>query len=111
MGFCAQLRLPGRRMGLAGLLLAGLLACGGEEKTGSAAPAGAAPPPTPNVPEGIRIEVEVDGKPAPPIDSTRLRRTQPDYREDVGHSWRLETLLGAACARPNAGIEVETAAR
>ncbi len=96
-------------MGLAGLLLAGLLACGGEEKTGSAAPAGAVPPPSPEVPAGIRIEVEVDGKPAPPIDSARLRRTQPDYRDDVGRSWRLETLLGAPYVRPNAVVEVETA--
>jgi len=51
------------------------------------------PPPSVSVPDAIRIEVEIDGRPAAPIDATRLRATPPDFADDERSAWRLDRLL------------------
>src|SRR5262249_21782011 len=56
------------------------------------------------VPARILIPVEIDGQPARPIDSARLRATPPDAGVPA---WRLRRLLGSAYARPDTILEVE----
>jgi hypothetical protein len=59
----------------------------------------ATPPPV-----EVRIEVEVAGRPAPPIDAARLAAVKPDFVEGDKRAWRLGTLIDGAAGH---GIEVE----
>lgn len=59
------------------------------------------------IPASLSIAVQIDGKPAPPIDAARLGAVPPDYVSGERRAWRLSTLLGEACARPDAVVEVE----
>src|SRR4051794_34668823 len=57
------------------------------------------PPPAPSgrdvdIPDGLRIEVVVGGKPAAPIDAARLRAVKPDFVDSERRAWKLESLLG-----------------
>src|SRR5581483_9775279 len=60
------------------------------------------PPPGASVvvPPALRIDVEIDGTAAPPIDAARLTATKPDFADDEHRAWRVATLVGAAAARP-----------
>lgn len=64
------------------------------------------PPPQVPLPATLRIAVEIDGQPAPPIDAARLAATRPDFRDRERRAWKLPTLLGPAAARPGAVAEV-----
>ena len=63
------------------------------------------PPPTVAI-APLRIEVEVDGKPAPAIDADKLRATKADFEDAEHRAWRLATLIGPAADRPGAVAEV-----
>ena len=71
------------------------------------------PPPAPahelSVPDGLRIELVVGGKPAPPIDAARLRATAPDFADSERRAWKLATLLGAAVVTPGTELVVSGA--
>jgi hypothetical protein len=57
------------------------------------------PPPSASAPEpgdAVRIDVTVDGKPAPPIDGTKLAATPPDFKDGEHRAWRVATLLPPA---------------
>jgi hypothetical protein len=70
------------------------------------------PPPHPDVeiPADLSIPVDVDGKPAPPIDAKRLKMVKPDYSAEGHRAWKLVSLLGTAASRPGAIIEAAGAA-
>ncbi len=59
------------------------------------------PPPPPSaarevdVPDALRIDVVVGGKPASAIDAAKLRATKPDFSDSERRAWKLQTLLGA----------------
>ncbi len=108
MGPPVSLRFRSRVLTLAGSFLVGLGACGGEQKPEAGAPA-KAPARASEIPAGIRIEVEIDGELAPPIDSALLRRVEPDFRSGARRSWKIERLVGPAAARPKNVLEVEDA--
>ena len=108
MGPSVSLRFRSRALHLAGCLLVALAACGGEQKPEAAASAKALAQVS-QIPAGIRIEVEIDGEPAPPIDSALLRRVEPDFRSGARRSWKIERLVGPAAARPKHVLEVEDA--
>lgn len=60
--------------------------------------------PKPPPPESARaldvtIAVEVDGSPAPPLDTSRLDAVAPDYVEDDKRGWNLVSLLGDVARR------------
>ncbi|HWE29731.1 MAG TPA: hypothetical protein VHB97_17095 [Polyangia bacterium] len=64
-------------------------------------------PPPPTVPLGaLHIDVEIDGKPARPIDAALLESTKPDFADAERKAWRLATVIGPAAARPGAVAEV-----
>lgn len=62
------------------------------------------PPETTPLPE-VSIAVEIDGKPASPIDAARLATVTPDFEEEDRRMWKLSTLLGDA-AGPGALVAV-----
>ena len=64
------------------------------------------PPPHVEVPAGLRIPVEVDGRDGPRIDAARLNEIPPEYKDDDHRAWKLATLIGAAATRDNAVIAV-----
>ncbi len=108
MGTPVSLRFRSHGLLLAGSLLIGLGACGGEQKP-AAGTSAETPARASEIPAGIRIEVEIDGEPAPPIDSALLRRVEPDFRTGARRSWKIERLVGPAAARPKNVLEVENA--
>jgi hypothetical protein len=63
------------------------------------------PPPTVAV-APLRIEVEIDGKLAKPIDADVLHATKADFEDSEHRAWRLATLIGSAANRPGAVAEV-----
>ena len=64
------------------------------------------PPEDASAPSALRIEIEIDGQPAPAIDAARLDATPPDFSEQDRRAWRIETLLGEAARRDGAVIAV-----
>src|SRR5262249_39561661 len=68
------------------------------------------PPPPPareiSVPDQVRIEVTVGGKPSAPIDAPRLRGTPPDFADGEGGAWKLTTLVGTELAPPGTEFRV-----
>jgi hypothetical protein len=47
----------------------------------------------PPIAEGIAVEVVLDGKSVPAIDSQRLRKHKADFRDEDRSAWKLGTLL------------------
>jgi hypothetical protein len=80
------------------LLALSLVACGKSEPNESKMMPKLAPPPNVDIPADLKIEVEIDGQPAPAIDRARLLTTPPDFADDERRAWRLPTLLGPAVA-------------
>ena len=64
------------------------------------------PAPSPDAGESIRIDVELDGAPLPPLDAAKLSATPPDFRDDEHRAWKIATLIGPAAASPRARITV-----
>jgi hypothetical protein len=66
------------------------------------------PPPSPSAePQApVRIEVEIDGKPAPVIDAARLAAVKPDFEDEDRRAWKIVTLLGPAADRDGVSIAV-----
>jgi hypothetical protein len=62
-----------------------------------------------DVPDGLRIDVVVGGKPAPAIDAARLRATKPDFADNERRAWKLQTLLGAEVVPPGTELVVSGA--
>lgn len=94
-----------RRALLVGLLL--LAACDATPSHNDTKQMPRPPPPEDAAPPAaLRIEVEIDGQPAPAIDAARLDDTAPDFIEKDRRAWRLETLLGEAARKPGAVISV-----
>jgi hypothetical protein len=95
-----------KRLGFALLLVLGAFGC----RKASDADARQMPrlPPPPNVPlaKTLRIEVEIDGQPAPAIDAARLASLRPDFEDAERRAWRMTTLVGPAAARPGAVVAV-----
>jgi hypothetical protein len=54
----------------------------------------------------VHIEVEIDGKPAPPIDAARLAAVKPDFEDEDRRAWRIATLLGPPADRDGVSIAV-----
>jgi hypothetical protein len=54
----------------------------------------------------VRIDVEIDGKPAPTIDAARLAAVKPDFEDDERRAWKIVTLLGPAADRDGVSITV-----
>jgi hypothetical protein len=81
------------------LALSLLLLAVGCQKASDTSDAKRRPNPPPTVapvdpPAGLRIPVEIDGKPAAPIDAARLRALPPDFQDSERRAWRFVTLLG-----------------
>jgi hypothetical protein len=64
------------------------------------------PPPHAQLPDTLKISVEIDGQEAPAIDAARLRAIKPDFEDEEHRAWRLPSLLGPQVARPHAVAEV-----
>jgi hypothetical protein len=64
------------------------------------------PPPHVEVPAGLRIAVEIDGREAPAVDAARLAELPPDFHDDDHRAWKLTTLLGAPASRDGAVVAV-----
>ncbi|MBL8610976.1 MAG: hypothetical protein JNL38_26780, partial [Myxococcales bacterium] len=66
------------------------------------------PPPAASaeISDNVRIEVEIDGKPAPRIDAAALAKTKPDFVEGDKRAWRLASLLGEGASGPGATFSV-----
>jgi len=103
------LRRNRRRWLCTALALVGGLACGGEERADVAEEAMSPPPKTREIPSEFRIDVEIDGNPARPIDAAVLQRVKPDFDRGGPRIWKLERLLGEAYGRPNSMLEVQSA--
>jgi hypothetical protein len=57
------------------------------------------PPPIASAPDPgdlVRIDVAIDGKPAPSLDGPRLAATPPDFKDGEHRAWRIATLLPSA---------------
>lgn len=66
------------------------------------------PPPAPASAENsaaISIAVEIDGAPAPLLDSAKLASTAPDFKDEEHRAWKLSTLL-ANTNRPGMAFAV-----
>jgi hypothetical protein len=104
-GICAEQALA---LGLIGLLvgLAGgaLTACSKSDPNEAKLMPKLAPPPTVELPADLRIEVEIDGQAAPPIDRQKLMATPPDFADEERRAWRLPTVLGAVAAPPTTTV-------
>ena len=59
------------------------------------------------IPEGLSVQVIVDGEPGPLIDTARLRRHPPDFKAADRHGWRLSTLLPKRYRPADMTVEVE----
>src|SRR5439155_16945324 len=66
------------------------------------------PPPAPSAESSpaLRVTVEIDGAPQPPIDAAKLAAIPPDFKDDEHRAWRAGTLLGPQAARAGATITV-----
>jgi hypothetical protein len=96
-----------------------------DETSAKRMPLAPPPPSSPSkemlLPEGLRIEVVVRGKPAAAIDAAKLRATPPDYQDAERRAWKLASLVGAAQApaatefivtgAPTAGLVMKQPAR
>jgi hypothetical protein len=63
------------------------------------------PPPPPassEVAAQVRIEVEIEGEAASPIDVARLNAIKPDFLDEDHRAWKLVSLLGAPADREGA---------
>ena len=58
------------------------------------------------LPDGLRIEVVVGGKPAAPIDAAKLRAATPDFADAERRAWKVVTLLGADVVPPGTELVV-----
>jgi len=61
------------------------------------------------LPASLSIPVEIDKRPAQPIDGALLARVPPDFIEGERRAWRLRSLLGDVVDRPGTLVEVEDA--
>jgi hypothetical protein len=89
----------GPSLSRAALLL--LLAVAGCQRSGEPPPLNegkrmpkAPPPPDGGIPPELSIAVELNGKPAPPIDARKLESTPPDYVQGPLRAWDIRSLLG-----------------
>ena len=64
------------------------------------------PPPRVEPAESLRIAVEIDGQPAPPIDAARLRGLKPDFEDPERRAWLFGSVLGARARAPETAIAV-----
>lgn len=66
------------------------------------------PPPSASadISDNVRIDVEIDGKPAPRIDAASLAQTKPDFVEGDKRAWKLASLVGEGASRPGATLSV-----
>jgi len=98
------------RTAIAAASFACLVACGAactkasESQEGKRMPK-PPPPPSAEVESGLRIDVTIDGQPAPPIDAARLATIKPDFEDDERRAWKIATLLGPSAARPGVAFE------
>ncbi|HTM19764.1 MAG TPA: hypothetical protein VL172_04630 [Kofleriaceae bacterium] len=90
------------------LLLAAACSRAGAESEAKRSPR-TPPPQSVAVPADLRIEVEVDGKPAAPITAAQLQGLAPDFADGERSAWKLSALLGAAFERPGAVAEALSA--
>lgn len=105
------------RAGVIGTAAVGMIvAAGACQKASDATQAKRMPQPPPaaasrdvDVPDGLRIEVVVGGKPAPAIDAARLRGLKPDFVDSERRAWRLQTLLGGDVVTPGTELVVSGA--
>lgn len=69
------------------------------------------PPATRDVPlpDGLRIEVVVAGKPARAVDAARLRALPPDFQDPERRAWKMTTLLGADVVPPGTELVISGA--
>lgn len=58
------------------------------------------------LPDGLRIDVVVAGKPAAPIDAARLRAAPPDFQDAERRAWKMTTLLGADLVPPGTELVI-----
>jgi hypothetical protein len=92
-------------------LIVAVLLAAGCQKASDATSAKRMPQPPPSVrevplPDGLRIEVIVAGKPAAPIDAARLRAAPPDFQDAERRAWKMTTLLGAGLVPPGTELVV-----
>lgn len=59
------------------------------------------------VPEGVQISVNVDGKDAKPITTELLRAVKPSYTSGDRRAWTLESLVGPYAKADNRGLDME----
>jgi len=77
---------------VATLLLLAACSRAGEEETGKRAPI-APPPQVIEIPDGLNIPVEVDGKAAAPITRATLDGVKPDFADSERRAWRLTRIV------------------
>lgn len=64
------------------------------------------PPPVASIPHDLRIPVEIDGKPGPPIQADTLSARKPDFQDQDHRAWLIAPLLGASASREDARITI-----
>ncbi len=79
-------------MVVASLLILSACSRAGEEESGKRAPI-APPPQIIEIPEGLNIPVEVDGKAATPITRATLDGVKPDFADAERRAWRLARIV------------------
>lgn len=77
---------------VATLLLLAACSRAGEEESGKRAPI-APPPQIIEIPDGLNIPVEVDGKATAPITRATLDGVKPDFADTERRAWRLTRIV------------------
>jgi hypothetical protein len=80
------------RVVVASLLILAACSRAGEEESGKRAPI-APPPQVIEIPQGLNIPVEVDGKSAAPITRATLEDVKPDFADAERRAWRLSRIV------------------
>jgi hypothetical protein len=64
------------------------------------------PPASHDLPAGLRIEVDIDGKAAAAIDAAKLGATAPHFEDNDRRAWRLSGLVGGPASEKGAVFSV-----
>lgn len=62
---------------------------------------------TVDVPEGVKVDVEIDGRESVPITSEGLRAVTPSYHDTDLRAWRLVAILPADAVKAGMQLDVE----
>jgi hypothetical protein len=91
------------------ILFVAAMACKGQSDQNESKRMPKPPPPaSAEAPAQLRIDVQIDGKPAPAIDAAKLAATKPDFAEGEHRAWKIESLVGPGSAFAVTGEKAAT---